>query len=284
MTVSQPQTPAPLSPTDQDALVKQIGLALMRTAPEDWEHIRTEFRATGRYFELSAEIVGADGAARAWTASHEIATSFAKLRAGMYREGRGTWFNARYQIDRPSSYNLEFDRSEPQWRTPPPPPAYRDELHLFPRSDENVPEWLMRTLSGLPPERQSRRFRMARIFDGAQPNGRPTVNRPPVSDEDRDALQEYLENAPLALPERGHDADLLAQDGRQSVPVAFHTDGTWVWPAAVEYYLGRYGIPPEPDLIDHARSNGFQPPEVDEATLTGAFADQIGHPHAEQVG
>ena len=56
MTVSQPPTPQPLSPTDQDALVKQIGLALMRTAPEDWQQIRAEFRATGRYYELSAEV------------------------------------------------------------------------------------------------------------------------------------------------------------------------------------------------------------------------------------
>jgi hypothetical protein len=276
VTVAQPQTPTPLSPTDQDALVKQIGLALMRTAPEDWQQIRTEFRATGRYFELSAEVVTADGVEQAWTASHEIATSFAKLRAGMYREGRGTWFNARYQIERPSSYNLEFDRVEPQWRTPPPPPAYRDELHLFPRTDDNVPDWLLRRLSGLPPERTARRFRMARIFDGAGPNGRPSVNRPPVPDDDRDLLLDYLEGAPLALPERGHDMDRLSPDGRQSVPVAFHTDGAWVWPAAVNYYLRRYGVPPEPDLISHARVSGFRPPELDEATLTAAAATVTG--------
>src|SRR5437660_9138246 len=178
-TVSQPPpTPTPLSPTDQDALVKQIGLALMRTAPEDWQQIKAEFRATGRYYELSAEVIGEDGNEQAWTASHDIAMSFAKLRAGMYREGRGTWFNARYEIERPASYNLEFDRKEPQWRTPPPPPAYRDELQFFPRTEENVPEWLMRKLSGLPSDRQPPppgpggpggpggppRFRMARLF------------------------------------------------------------------------------------------------------------------------
>jgi hypothetical protein len=276
VTVAQPQTPTPLSPTDQDALVKQIGLALMRSAPDDWQQIRTEFRATGRYFELSAEVVSTDGAEQAWTASHEIATSFAKLRAGMYREGRGTWFNARYQIERPSSYNLEFDRVEPQWRTPPPPPAYRDELHLFPRTDDNVPDWLLRRLSGLPPERGGRRFRVARIFDGATPNGRPSVNRPPVPDEDRDLLLDYLDAAPLALPERGHDADRLSPDGRPTVPVAFHTDGMWVWPAAVNYYLRRYGVPPEPELVDHVRSNGFRLAEVDEPTLAAAAATITG--------
>ncbi|HEY3603519.1 MAG TPA: hypothetical protein VGL04_02520, partial [Sporichthyaceae bacterium] len=305
-----PPTPTPLSPTDQDALVKQIGLALMRTAPEDWQQIKAEFRATGRYYELSAEVTGEDGNEQAWTASHDIAMSFAKLRAGMYRDGRGTWFNARYEIERPASYNLEFDRKEPQWRTPPPPPAYRDELQFFPRTEENVPEWLMRKLSGLPSDRQAPppgpggpggpagpggpngpggpggpngpggpggpggppRFRMARIFDGTAPNGRPSVNRPPVLDDDRERLLEYLDEAPLALPERGNDIDRLSQDGRQTVPIAFHTDGVWIWPAAINYYLRRYGVPPDPDLVNHARSNGFRVPEVDEAARAAAAA------------
>ena len=276
MTVSAPPTPTPLSPTDQDALVKQIGLALMRTAPDDWQQINAEFRATGRYYELSAEVTGSDGNQEPWTASHDIAMHFAKLRAGMYREGRGTWFNARYQIEKPSSYNLEFDRNEPQWRTPPPAPAFRDELHFFPRTEDNVPEWLMRKLSGLPPERPGRRFRLARIFDGTGPNGRPTVNRPQVSDEDRDRLLDYLDHASLALPERGHDIDRLSPDGRPVVPVAFHTDGVWVWPAAVNFYLRRYGVPPDPDLVAHARTNGFRPPEVDDATRAAAAATITG--------
>lgn len=276
MTVSQPPTPTPLSPTDQDALVKQIGLALMRTAPDGWQQINAEFRATGRYYELSADVTGSDGSPQPWTASHDIAMHFAKLRAGMYREGRGTWFNARYQIEKPSSYNLEFDRNEPQWRTPPPAPAFRDELHFFPRTEDNVPEWLMRKLSGLPPERSGRRFRLARIFDGTGPNGRPTVNRPQVSDEERDRLLDYLDHSPLALPERGHDVDRLSQDGRPVVPVAFHTDGVWVWPAAVNYYLRRYGVPPDPELVNHARSNGFRPPEVDDQTRIAAAATITG--------
>jgi hypothetical protein len=265
-----------LSPTDQDALVKQIGLALMRTAPDDWQQISAEFRATGRYYELSADVTDSDGNRNAWTASHDIAMHFAKLRAGMYRDGRGTWFNARYLIEKPSSYNLEFDRQEPTWRTPPPVAAFRDELHFFPRTEENVPDWLLRKLSGLSPERPGRRFRLARIFDGTAPNGRPSVNRPAVPDDDRDRLLEYLDHSAMALPERGHDLDRLSSDGRPTVPVAFHTDGVWVWPAAVNYYLRRYGVPPDPELVNHARSNGFRPPEVDDQTRAAAAATITG--------
>lgn len=268
--------PSQLTPADQDALVKQIGIALMRAAPGEWQQIRTEYRAAGRYYELTTEVADEAGVASAWTASHDIAMLFAQLRAGMHSVAGGTWFNARYQIDRPSRYNLEFDREEPSWRTPPPLQAYRDELHFFPRSDDDVPEWLVRRLSGLRPEQPGRRFRIARIFDGRGPSGRPSVNRPPVAEEERDRLLDYLDRSPMILPERGHDIDRLSGDGGQHVPVAFHSDGVWIWPAAVNYYLRHYGLPPEPGLVDGARANEFRAPEIDEATANEAAANITG--------
>ncbi|HEY3478504.1 MAG TPA: hypothetical protein VGL02_06335, partial [Streptomyces sp.] len=135
--------PTQLNPTEQDALVKQIGLALLRAAPQDWEQIVIDYRAVGRHQESGGQVVTQSGDARPWRISGDIATLFAKLRAGMYREGRGTWFNARYQLDRPTSYNLEYDRDEPHWEAPPPPQAYGDELRIFPREEENVPDWLV---------------------------------------------------------------------------------------------------------------------------------------------
>lgn len=268
--------PSQLTPADQDALVKQIGIGLMRAAPQEWQQIRTEYRAAGRYYELTAEIIDEDGQSKAWTASHDVAMLFAKLRAGMHAERGGAWFNARYQIERPSKYNLEFDRSEPRWRTPPPIAAYRDELHFFPRSEDDVPEWLMRRLSGLRPEGPGPRFRIARIFDGRGPSGRPSVNRPPVEEEEKERLLEYLDRSPIILPERGHDIDRLAPDAGQNVPVAFHCDGTWIWPAAVNYYLHHYGLPPEPALVEHARANNFTPQEIDESTANEAAANITG--------
>lgn len=272
-----PQAPNALGPQEQDALVKQIGLALIRSAPEHWQEIKAEFRAVGRYFELSADAADEGGHWQPWTASQDIAMMFARLRAGMHGERGGTWFNARYSVRRPAAYNLEFDRAEPQWRNAPPLPAYRDELQMFPRGEADVPEWLTRKLTGpQQPGRQGPRFRIARIFDRPGSNGRPAVDRQPLPDPERDRMQEYLDRATVILPMRGHDVDRLAPDGRQSVPVAFHSDGTWIWPAAVNYYLRTYGIPPEPALVEHARSNDFMPPEVDEATRAAAATNITG--------
>jgi hypothetical protein len=260
--------PTQLDPTEQDALVKQIGLALLRAAPENWDSVLVDFRAVGRYSEADGEVIFADEGVSGWQVPPDITALFTKLRAGMYRDGRGTWFNAKYRLDHPSSYNLDYDREEPAWRTPPPPQAYADDLQAFPRSDENIPEWLLRRVSSRP---EPPRFRVARIFDGEGPHGRPMVNRPTVPEAERGDLLAYLGGAPLVMPARGFDADRLDPDGRPVVPIAFHTDGTWIWPAAVGYYLHNYGISPELELVGHIRRQGGKVPEVDEG-LRGAAA------------
>lgn len=278
--------PKPLNPTEQDALVKQIGLTLMRAAPEGWHHVTAEYRATGRYFELSAEVRSEDGSVRGWVPPQEVATLFARLRAGMHREGRGSWSNARYQLDQPSSYNLDFDRAEPKWQTPPPQQAYFDEMRFFPRSDENVPDWLRKWLQPVAPAAPvvpvappPRSFRTARVFDGAGPGGRPSVNRPPVPEHERDLLLDYLDRAPVAVVGRGFDADVLDPDSPSIVPVAFQTDGNWIWPSAVGYYLRTYGVPPEPELVEWARASEFRLADVPEEARVAAAAN-LGAPPA----
>ena len=268
--VAQPTTQ--LNATEQDTLVKQIGLALLRAAPRDWRKVSAEYRAVGRYHELTGEIGLEDGSTQEWVATHDIATLFGRLRAGMYRDGRGTWFNARYQLDHPSSYNLEYNRDEPQWHLAPPPQAYSDELRMFPRTEENVPEWLIRRMSGLGPEQPGPHFRIARIFDTIGPAGRPVINRPDLDMDEQDRLLDYLDHAPVVVQDRGYDIDRLAQTPEATVPVAFHSDGQWIWPAAVNFYLRTYGVSPEADLIDHIRANGFQLPQVDDQALQGAAA------------
>ncbi|TDV41413.1 TNT domain-containing protein [Actinophytocola oryzae] len=281
--------PTQLTPTEQDALVKQIGLAMLRVAPGDWEQLTVDYRAVGRYAESTSQVTFGDGTTEPWEMPADLQGLFARLRGGMYREGRGTWFNARYRLDHPSSYNLEYDREEPAWDMAPPPQAYPDDMRMFPRSDENVPEWLRRRLAMAPPPgpgpgpgpvpgpgpdrplgAQAPRFRVARIFDGPGEDGRPSVNRPPVDDMDITDVLDYLDKAPLVGPGRGYDTDRLDPNGQQSVPVAFHTDGTWIWPAAVNYYLREHDVAPEPDLVEHMRRMRFKVVPVDDQTRAAA--------------
>jgi hypothetical protein len=113
-----------------------------------------------------------------------------------------------------------------------------------------------------PPPEQG--LRMARPFDSTAPDGTPVVQRPPVPDAEREAVVRYLRQAPIVLAARSLDPDLMDPQRPSSVPLTYHTDGKWIWPGAVGYYLRAHGLPPEPELVAHIRAAGFQLPEVSE--------------------
>lgn len=125
---------------------------------------------------------------------------------------------------------------------------------------------------GLPREEPRR----ARLFDGEGADGRPHVSRPPVDAGERDRLLAYLQKAPIVLAARGFDSDRLEPGGRRDVPMTFHTDGAWVWPGAVGYYLREHDVAPEPDLVDHVRRMEFRLPEVDERARAAALSVVTG--------
>jgi hypothetical protein len=106
-------------------------------------------------------------------------------------------------------------------------------------------------------------FRRAKVFDGLQQDGSPLVQRQGLTSVDEiTRIVGYLEAAPTVLFGRGLDRDAWAPDAAPAVPRAFSTDGVWIWSAAVTYYLKKYGMPPEPDLLAHVRARNYAVPEV----------------------
>lgn len=119
---------------------------------------------------------------------------------------------------------------------PPPPGAALDERRRFPRDPEHTPGWL--------DARPAQGMRIAKPFDGTAADGRPDV-----PGAERDAMVRYLEQAPIVLAARSYDADALDPDHARNVPLTYHTDGTWIWPGAVGYYLRVHGVGPEAALV-----------------------------------
>lgn len=328
--------PTAISPEEQEQIARQIGVLLLQGAPEDWQQITVEYRATGEYHDLLAEAVRQDGSAQPWEPPEELLGIFEHLREGMYRPDVGTWLSALYIVERPSSYRIDinFDE-EPQWQQPLPRAAYVDELRRYPRSEDNIPDWMRDKLDGtaapapqtpasehpapaeaapasagsvpvdvgedgtgpLPrtadaPSAETAagsthagspaagspatgspdgHFRTARVFDGADEQGRPLITtRLPIPPEDSAALRQYLENAPVVLAAQGNEPDQLDPNQPAVVPGTWHTDGVWLWQGAVAYYLAQYGVPPEPELVEHARSRRFGIPEIDASTRDSA--------------
>ncbi|WP_243791749.1 TNT domain-containing protein [Saccharopolyspora gloriosae] len=365
--------PTAISPEEQEQIARRIGVLLLQAAPEDWQQITVEYRATGEYQDLLGEVAAQDGGTEPWEPPEELWAIFEHLREGMYRPDVGTWLSALYVVERPSSYRIDinFD-AEPQWQRPLPRAAYADELRRYPRTDDNVPDWMRAKLDaasvpaesagpgpaqppappapapqapapaaqasavqepaaaeravqepaepGLPVREPSRPepqgsapaqapafgaafdqarpdatgpstsddphagFRTALVFDDFDEQGRPLVaTRAPVHQDEVGALRHYLENAPIVLASRDNDDDLLDPNAPASVPSTWHTDGVWVWPGAVPYYLVQYGVPPQPELVEHVRSRRFALTEVDDRTRDAAVRELFDQPDFDQA-
>ncbi|MGI8308444.1 glycohydrolase toxin TNT-related protein [Saccharopolyspora hattusasensis] len=339
--------PTAISPEEQEQIARSIGVLLLQGAPEDWQEITVEYRATGEYHDLLGEVAVQDGSSRPWEPPIELQEIFERLREGMYRPDVGTWLSALYVVERPSSYRIDinFD-SEPLWQRPLPSAAYVDELRRYPRAEENVPDWMRERFDGTPaqaseaptaeqstveppvaeapvvesaapgpaapgpaapkpaapgpaapgpvdagpavaqaPIQEPRiaepadGFQVANVFDDYDEQGRPVVaDRQPVPAEKVAALRQYLENAPVVLASREDEEDQLDPERAASVPGTWHTDGAWLWPGAIAYYLTQYGVPPEAELFEHIRSRGFQLVEVDDVTRDAAVSELLDQP------
>ncbi|ANZ38702.1 hypothetical protein BBK82_24180 [Lentzea guizhouensis] len=281
--MGQPATP--LSEQEQQQLVRQIGRAMLPAMPQGWQRIHAEYRAAGRHIEVDLAFAGPDGQLRPVRPPMDVVQLFGQLRGGMYQPDRGTWLSAKYEIEAPAAFTVDFNaEDEPRWRNTPPPIGFRDELQTFPRPDRLIPDWWRQRI-GLPPlpqqepepqqefqvppqqpeQQQSADLRTARVYDGKNDDGRIVVNRQPVDPQLVDNLLTYLETAPVVLAARSFDVDEFSANGEQDVPLNFRTDGTWIWAGAVPHYLRKYGLPPEPELVAHAVARGFQIGEVSEA-------------------
>ena len=253
-----PHTPAgALDEAAQQQLIQEIGRVIVHALPPGWQEATVEYRAVGAHGELAAQLLAPNGTVVPIAAPTESEELFTRLRQGMYQPERGTWVSALYRLQRPGSYSVDFNGDyEPNWRVAPPVEAYAEELRLFPRADANIPVWLGGT--GAAPA-----LRTAEVFDG---EGRPITERPAVSPEDHAQVLEYLERAPIVLSARSYDADRIDPQRPASVPLTFHTDGSWIWPGATGYYLRTHGVAPDSDLVEHIRRTGFRMPEVDDGT------------------
>ena len=106
-------------------------------------------------------------------------------------------------------------------------------------------------------------LRRARVFDGREEDGTPLVWREGLTSVDEIMrIVGYLRAAPTVLFGRGLDPDAWSPEDPPAVPRTFSTDGTWIWSGAVTYYLQKYGMPPEPALLEHIRARDYTPPEV----------------------
>ena len=128
---------------DVDEVCGALTNRIVMAVPADWQQVLLTYRAVGDHVELAVMVRRVtDGGLYLWEPPAEVAELLAKLRNGMYREGRGTWLRVSATID--TSSHSEFAYvwdDEPSWDSPPSKAAFARELELFPRRGKNLPEW-----------------------------------------------------------------------------------------------------------------------------------------------
>ncbi|MTD56167.1 TNT domain-containing protein [Amycolatopsis pithecellobii] len=254
---------------EPEGLVRSIALLVRDILPEGWERVAAQFRQVGEYAEIEIRAVG-DGASVSLNAPPQLGQLFKQLRSAMYRPGTGTWFKGTLTLTAPSSFQFDYDTTnEPNWRQSPAgrltARTYDAELELFPRDRKEVPNWLA-AKAGLPLDVT---FRHARLPE--QPQS--------LAPEEFRAVLDYLYRAPVVLSRPGRLPDALNPGAPADVPDAFHTDGAWIWPAAVPHYLRKYGIAPEPELLEQIRANTYRVPYLSSELRATAEAEVLGRPH-----
>lgn len=287
--MSRPGTPSgpagPLHPQQRQELLGRIGQAITAGLPSGWRQVRVEYRAAGRHIEADVVVTDPSGTPQVVQPSPQAVQLLGTLRTGMYQPGRGTWLSAAIVFLPDGQVRPEFVAdNEPAWRRVPPPIGFTDELRFFPREPRFVPEWLRKRSAGESPTPAAEAaspaddygMRQPRVYDGLRPDGIPVVNRPPLSPDERARVTEYLAGAPVVLAARSYDVDAFQPDREPLVPLNFRTDGVWVWPGAVGYYLREHGVPPDPDLVAHIRARRFTLAEVSDAAQDRAVVAVVG--------
>jgi len=83
-----------------------------------------------------------------------------------------------------------------------------------------------------------------------------------LPEEDVEPLSAYMETAEALIVSPGTVPDPFAGHDAWGVRIGIMTDGEWVWDLAWADHVHHHRVAPPRDFIEHARSRGFEPPEI----------------------
>jgi hypothetical protein len=135
-----------LSLPEQQQILTRIGTKLLAEVPEDWERVTYFIQSVIDHSSAEVVVEFPDGTSRRESLPAEVFSLTDELRAGMYQEGKGTWFSMRYVISRPGKFNVDFNYDEDPGITFPTSQGFTKDLRYFPREEANIPEWLREKL------------------------------------------------------------------------------------------------------------------------------------------
>ncbi|WP_047871697.1 hypothetical protein [Nocardiopsis sp. RV163] len=135
-----------LSPEERQEILVQIGSRILSEAPEGWKSLTYRVQTVIEHASSELIVEFGDGTSRREFPPADISLIRDKLRAGMYQEGKGTWFSFEYVITPPGRFNVTYNYDEDPGITFPTAFGFTNDLVYFPRDEEYMTDWLREKL------------------------------------------------------------------------------------------------------------------------------------------
>ena len=136
-----------LDPSEQQRALKEIGQKIVSVVPKEWERIIYTREAVIEHATSIIVVELQDGSSLRKSPPPSISLVIDDLRAGMYQEGKGTWFSMEYVITRPGKFNVTYNYDDDPGITFPTALGFTNDLTYFPRDEEHIPDWLREKLA-----------------------------------------------------------------------------------------------------------------------------------------
>ncbi|WP_150249366.1 antitoxin YezG family protein [Nocardiopsis deserti] len=135
-----------LGPEEQQKVLTQIGGRILDEAPEGWTRIFYTRKSVIEQSTSTLVVEFEDGTSQRESVPSGMGLMLDDLRAGMYQEGKGTWFSFEYVITPPGRFNVTYNYDEDPGITFPTAFGFTNDLKYFPRDEEYIPGWLREKL------------------------------------------------------------------------------------------------------------------------------------------
>lgn len=128
-------------------LLRWVGHMLMKSAPPEWRRLDLKVIMASTVDDFSYTTIMKDGTTPPYEMPVVIRQAFVDIRDLLHEDGEGTWFSARFVMDPPDEYTVNFNFDvDPVWDPPVTPDVFVRDLEKYPRDDEHIPSWLRRQL------------------------------------------------------------------------------------------------------------------------------------------
>lgn len=153
LTASRPSprtrtSPGAMSPEEMMDTVQEIVDRTLASVHGEWNEVVIDYRGLVGVSTSRVAVRRAHGGTEWDLLLPQVGRLLDRLRTGMYQQGKGTWFTARFTVQQSREVGAHFDHNgPPEFDFESDPRSFHQDIQYFPRSSDHLPDWLLDQLS-----------------------------------------------------------------------------------------------------------------------------------------